>query len=69
MMMVYRKVIAKCLVWLWYLKDNRNRPHANELIEALAITSPGINGGVLLTYVWNHDCIKQLEASPRERDY
>ena len=34
MMMVYRKVIAKCLVWLWYLKDNRNRPHANELIEA-----------------------------------
>ena len=33
-MMVYRKVIAKCLVWLWYLKDNRNRPHANELIEA-----------------------------------
>ena len=42
---------------MWYLKDNKNRPYANELIAA--VESPCANGGVL-TFVL--DCIRS--ASP-----
>ena len=55
--LVHRTVIAKCVLYMWYLKENKNRPYANELIAA--VESPGINGGVL-TFVW--DCIRR--ASP-----
>ena len=55
--MVHRLVIAKCIVSMWYLKDNKNRPYANELIAA--VESPCANGGVL-TFVL--DCIRS--ASP-----
>ena len=48
---------AKCIVFMWYLKDNKNRPYANELIAA--VESPCANGG-LLTFVL--DCIRS--ASP-----
>ena len=54
---VHRLIIAKCILYMWYLKDNQNRPYANELIAA--VESPGINGGVL-TFVL--DCIRS--ASP-----
>ena len=55
--LVYRLVIAKCILFMWYLKDNKNRPYANELIAA--VESPCANGG-LLTFVL--DCVRS--ASP-----
>ena len=57
--LVYRLVIAKCIVFMWYLKDNKNRPYANELIAA--VESPCANGGVL-TFVL--DCIRSASPGP-----
>ena len=41
----HRVAMAKTIVLNWYLKDNKNRPFANMMVQALK--SPSVYGGVL----------------------
>ena len=54
--------MAKTIVLNWYLKDNKNRPFANIMVQALK--SPSVYGGVL-TFVMK--CKRAHQKHPRRQ--